>query len=257
MDLQLDRPLAFFDLETTGINLVNDRIVEISILKIMPDGNEHVQTHRVNPTIPIPPEVTKIHGINDEDVKDEPTFEQLAKKLYLFLDECDLAGYNSNRFDIPMLVEEFLRVGINFSIDNRKLIDVQRIFHMMEKRTLEAAYKFYCDKELIDAHSAEADTRATFEVLLGQLKKYDQVPKNVDALDKYLNADEEIVDLGRRIIKKNNVELFNFGKYKGQPVEDVLRKEPQYYDWIIRSDFLNHTKQKLTEIKERMSNKPS
>ncbi len=255
MELKLQRPLAFIDLETTGINIAKDRIVEISILKVMPDGNRHIKTHRMNPTIPIPPEVTAIHGISDADVQDEPTFADLADKLYIYLEGCDLAGYNSNRFDIPLLVEEFLRAGIDFSIENRQLVDVQRIFHQMEKRTLEAAYQFYCQKELNNAHSAEADVKATYEVLCSQLSRYEKELENDVAFLHDFSQEQQYVDLGRRIVLENGVELFNFGKHKGKPVREILQKEPGYYGWIMNGDFLQHTKKKLKEIKAKMDNK--
>ena len=249
MHLNLKRPLAFFDLETTGTNIVKDRIIEISILKVMPDGQEHSKTYLVNPTIPIPPDSTTFHGFKDEDVEDKPTFADIAKKLYLFLEDCDLGGFNSNRFDIPVLMEEFLRCDIDFSLEGRKLIDVQVIFHMMEKRTLEAAYKFYCDKELVNAHSAEADVKATMEVFLAQLEHYGgKISNDMEKIHNLVNLDQ-FVDLGRRIINIKNVPHFNFGKHKGRPVSEVLKNEPQYYDWIMKGDFLQHTKKKLKELK--------
>ncbi len=260
MNLNLKTPLAFFDLETTGTNVVKDRIVEFSIIKLMPDGEEINRTQLVNPTIPIPEEVSKIHGIYDADVADKPTFKELAKELVKFLEGTDLAGFNSIRFDIPVLVEEFLRAGVSFDISKKKLIDVQRIFHMMEKRNLAAAYTFYCNKTLVNAHSAEADTRATLEVFEAQVSKYE----NMDVLDGLgnkigvINNDMEaihnitassMVDLAGRMILKDNEIYFNFGKHKGKKVTDVLDKEPTYYNWILNSDFPLDTKRKLTEIK--------
>ncbi|MGB0522875.1 MAG: exonuclease domain-containing protein [Flammeovirgaceae bacterium] len=267
MNLELRNSLAFFDLETTGINVVKDRIVEISILKVMPNGEKLIKTKKVNPTIPIPPEVTKIHGISDEDVKDEPTFKELAKEIAKFLEGADLAGYNMLRFDVPLLVEEFLRVGINFDVSQRKLIDVQRLFYLMEPRTLTAAYKFYCDKDLEGAHSAEADTVATFEVLDAQIARYkgveikDSNGKMYAPIQNDMGALHELtaskmVDLaGRMVYNAKGEVVFNFGKHKNKPVLQVLEKEPNYYDWMMKSDFPLNTKQKLTEVKLSQFNK--
>lgn len=251
--LKLDKPLAFLDLETTGINLSTDRIVEISILKIMPDGQEQVLTKRINPGMKIPAESSAIHGITDADVKDAPLFKEAAEELRAFLNNCDLAGYNSNKFDIPMLAEEFLRAETGFD-ENRRYIDVMRIFTLMEKRTLEAAYKFFCNKELINAHSAEADVRATYEVLLGQLERYKETLKSdVQALHEF-SKDGDFVDFGRRMIMKDGKEYFNFGKYTGQACADVYKREPQYFDWIYKSDFPLHTKLKLKMIEFKIKN---
>ncbi len=250
MNLQLERPIAFIDLETTGVNIGNDRIVEIAIVKISPDGSKQVKRKLINPTMPIPPSSTEIHGITDDMVKDAPTFKQVANEVKQFIEHCDLAGYNSNRFDIPMLVEEFLRCDLNIDIENRKLLDVQKVYHMMEQRTLSAAYKFYCNKELTDAHSAEVDATATYEVLESQIEKYKQLGNTVESIVKF-TGEEEIVDFSRRFIKENGIEIFNFGKHKGKPVTKVLKEEPQYYDWMMRGDFALHTKQKLTEILNR------
>ena len=250
MNLQLEKPIAFIDLETTGINLSNDRIVEIAIVKILPDGTKQVKRKLINPTIPIPPASSEIHGITNVMVKDAPTFKQVANEIKQFIENCDIAGYNSNRFDIPMLVEEFLRCDLNIDIENRKLLDVQKVYHMMEQRTLSAAYKFYCNKELTDAHSAEVDATATFEVLESQIEKYKQIGNTVESIVKF-TGDEQIVDFSRRFIMENGVEVFNFGKHKGKPVTKVLKEEPQYYDWMMRGDFALHTKQKLTEILNR------
>jgi len=251
--LKLDRPLAFFDLETTGINISTDRIVELSILKVMPDGQQHTLTMRINPGIPISPESTAIHGISNEDVKDAPMFKAIADQLIEFLQNCDLAGYNSNKFDVPMLTEEFLRVDKGFD-ENRRFIDVMRIFTLMEKRTLEAAYKFFCDKELVGAHGAEADVKATYEVLLGQLDKYkDQLKNDVQFLHEF-SKDGDFVDFGRRMIMKDGKEYFNFGKYNGQSCADVYKREPQYFDWIFKSDFPLHTKLKLKMIAFKIKN---
>ncbi len=255
--LALTRPLAFIDLETTGTNIARDHIIEIAIVKIMPDGSTLSKTKRINPGIPIPPETTAIHGITDEAVKDCPTFKEVANEIKQFIGDSDLAGYNSDRFDIPLLVEEFLRIGLDLEMKNRKLIDVQTIFHQMEKRTLSAAYLFYCKKELLDAHSAEADAMATYHILEAQINHYNELKEDVDSLSKFTTKDE-FVDYGRRILRnKDGVEVFNFGKYKGKPVREVLKKEPQYYDWIMKSDFLLHTKQKLSEIFNDMMLKKS
>lgn len=254
--LQITKPLAFIDLETTGVNLGTDRIVEIAIVKILPDGNKSVKRKIINPEMPIPKASTECHGITDEMVKDAPTFAQAAQELKQMLDGCDLAGYNSNRFDIPLLVEEFMRVGVDFDMKGRKLVDVQNIFHKMEQRTLTAAYKFYCNKVLEAAHSAEADATATYEVLLAQIERYPELGRTVESINKAL-GDEVIVDFARRFVMDNGVEVFNFGKYKGQSVAELLKKEPQYYDWMMRGDFPQHTKQKLTEIFTRSKLKKS
>lgn len=252
MKLKLLRPLAFIDLETTGVNISSDRIIEISVLKIFPDHQRETKTQRVNPGIPIPPESTKIHGIFDKDVQDKPSFANVAHELFHSLENCDLGGYNSNRFDIPLLAEEFLRSGINFSINNRRMVDVQKIFHRMEKRNLEAAYKFYCNKNLDNAHQAEADVTATYEILLSQLERYSDLKNDVDYLHEFTKDDEESVDFARRMIYKNGVEIFNFGKHKGKLVVNVLKVEPSYYNWMMENDFSLNTKQKLKEIKERI-----
>ena len=247
MRLKLNRAICFIDLETTGINVSTDRIVEIAIVKIMPDGTKQVKRKLVNPEMPIPKASTEIHGISDDMVKDAPSFKQIANEVKQFIDASDLAGYNSNRFDIPMLNEEFLRAGINADIENRKLLDVQRVFHMMEQRTLTAAYKFYCNKSLEDAHSAEVDATATWEILEAQLEKYPQIGNSVESIVKFTGEDE-IIDFARRFVFENGVEVFNFGKHKGKPLIQVLKEEPQYYDWMMKGDFALHTKQKLTEI---------
>ena len=247
MKLQLTRPIAFIDLETTGINITNDRIVELAIVKISPDGSKLIKRKLINPLTPIPAASSAIHGITDEMVKDAPSFKQVANEIKQFLEGCDLGGYNSNRFDIPMLLEEFLRVGIEYTVDGKKLVDVQKIFHMMEQRTLSAAYKFYCSKTLEGAHGAEADATATWEVLEAQLERYPQIGDNVESIMKFTGEDD-IVDFARRFIKDKGVEVFNFGKHKGKPVAQVLREEPQYYDWMMKGDFPINTKQKLTEM---------
>lgn len=267
MKLNLKTPLAFFDLETTGINISKDRVVEISILKISPNGNEEVLTEKVNPGIPIPIETSLIHGIYDADVKDAPLFKDLAKKIAKFLEGSDLGGFNILRFDVPVLVEEFLRAGINFDISKRKLIDSQKIFHLMEKRNLSAAYKFYCGQNLENAHSAEADTLATYEIFKKQLDFYDGkevedmkgnklgiITNDMDAVHKITL--QKMVDLaGRMVFNDNGEEVFNFGKHKGKRVIDILKQEPMYYNWIQKSDFSLDTKRKLTEIKLKQFNK--
>jgi DNA polymerase III subunit epsilon len=268
MKLNLTRPLAFFDLEATGINIGIDRIVEISVIKLHPDGSEEAKTWRINPGIPIPAEVSLIHGIYDHDIKDEPLFEALAADIASFIGESDLAGFNSNKFDIPMLMEEFLRGGVSFDLDNRHFIDVQNIFHQMEQRTLKAAYRFYCDKDIINAHSAEADTRATMEVLLAQLERYANVEwedkkgnksvpivNDVAALHKFTNLHRPVDFAGRLAYNDAGEEVFNFGKHKGKKVEDVFNLEPSYYSWMMQGDFPLYTKRKLEEIYARMNAK--
>jgi len=250
MPLQLTRPLAFIDLETTGVNLACDRIIEIAIVKILPDKIKHVKRKILNPQIPIPQGSSDIHGFTDEMVKDSPTFKEVANELKQFIDNADLSGYNSNRFDIPLLMEEFLRAGIQIDMSNRRMVDVQHVFHMMERRTLAAAYQFYCNKELCDAHSAEADATATWEILEAQTVRYNNLGNTLDSILEF-TGEEKIVDFARRMIMDNNVEMFNFGKYKGRSVAEVLKAEPQYYDWMMKGDFSLHTKQKLTEILNR------
>jgi DNA polymerase-3 subunit epsilon len=250
MPLKLARPIVFIDLETTGINLATDRVIEIAIVKISPNKEKQVKHKIINPQIPIPKSASDIHGITDEHVKDKPTFKEVANELKQFIDNADLSGYNSNRFDIPLLMEEFLRAGISLDMTNRRLLDVQQIFHMMEKRTLGAAYKFYCEKELIDAHSAEADATATWEILEAQLTRYNHLGDTLETILQF-TGEEKYVDFARRFVMSNDVEVFNFGKHKGRPVCDVLKAEPQYYDWMMKGDFPLHTKQKLTEILNR------
>lgn len=267
MPLKLNRPLAFFDLETTGTNVVKDRIVEISVFKLKPDGQSQSLTRLVNPGMPIPAEVTAIHGISDKDVENQPGFAQLAPELNQFLEQCDLAGYNSNKFDIPMLMEEFLRAGMRFDIKKRRLIDVQNIFHKMEPRTLKAAYRFYCGKELDSAHQAEADTRATYEILLAQIERYQgvdyedregnisqPVKNDVDSLYQF-SYDHRNADLAGHIgYNKAGREVFHFGKHKGRLVEEVFKQEPQYFDWMMKADFPLSTKQVIQGIMLRGSN---
>lgn len=266
MYLKLKNPLVFFDLETTGTNISQDRIIEYSFVKVMPDGEVIKNTERVNPERPIPLESSLIHGIYDKDIADKPPFKSVAKELASFLDGCDLSGFNILKFDVPVLVEEFLRADVDFDISKRKLVDAQKIFHMMEKRTLSAAYKFYCGKELVDAHSAEADTLATLEVLDAQVQKYEgellkdlkgnaigTIENSVDTIHK-LTTDNMVDLAGRFVFNSDNVEVFNFGKHKGKPVEEVLKKEPGYYDWMMKGDFPHDTKRRLTQIKLRSFN---
>ena len=249
--LDLKRPIAFIDLETTGVNLSTDRIVEIAIVKVSPDGSRQVKRKLINPQMPIPKATTDIHGITDEMVKDAPTFKQAGNEIKQYLENCDLGGYNSNRFDIPMLMEEFLRAGMDVDLSNRRMIDVQHIFYSMEPRTLSAAYKFYCQKELENAHSAEADVNATIDVLLSQVQRYDNLGNSVDSILSAIGEDK-IVDYARRFtFDDKGVEIFNFGKFKGRAVSEVLKAEPQYYDWMMKGDFPLHTKQKLTELLNR------
>lgn len=248
--LQLTKPLAFIDLETTGVNLGTDRIVEIAIVKILTDGTKSIKRKLINPGMPIPKGSSEVHGITDEMVKDAPPFKQVAQEIKQMLDGCDFAGYNSNRFDIPLLMEEFLRAQVDFDMKNRKLLDVQNIFHKMEPRTLGAAYKFYCSKTLEGAHSAEVDASATHEILEAQIGRYPDLGNSVDSILKVIGEDQ-IVDFARRFIMDNGIEVFNFGKFKGKAVADILKSEPQYYDWMMKGDFPQHTKQKLTEIYTR------
>lgn len=262
MELKLTKPIAFLDLETTGIKVATDRIVEICLLRLNPDGTSRILTRRINPEMPIPPEVTAIHGITDEDVRDCPTFKQLAHELVAFLDHCDLAGYNSNHFDIPLLVEEFLRAGIEFELKGRRFVDVQNIYHKMEPRNLHAAYKFYCSRELTNAHSAEADTLATYEVLKAQLDRYSDVAvrdrkgnlitpviNDIQALSDFSYASKSVDLVGHIVYNERNIPVFNFGKHKGKAVLQVLKDEPSYYDWMMKSEFPLSTKKALTALK--------
>jgi len=267
MKLNIKTPIAFFDLEATGINISTDRIVEISIVKVHPNGKEEILTKRINPTIPIPKEVSLIHGIYDEDVKDAPTFKEVSKELYQFLEGADLAGFNVLKYDIPLLVEEFLRAGIDFDIEKKSLLDAQKIFHMMEKRNLAAAYQFYCGETLENAHSAEADTLATYKVFQAQIERYEGkmaedlqgnklgvIENDVKKLHALLN--EKMVDLaGRFIFNDEGVECFNFGKHKGKTIEQVIKEEPGYYDWMMKGDFPLDTKRKFTQVKLRNFNR--
>ena len=251
MKLNLKRPIVFFDLETTGVDTAKDRIVEVSMVKVMPDGNEIVRTRLINPQMHIPEDATAVHGITDDDVKDQPTFAQIAKSLAQFIEGCDFGGFNSNRFDLPMLVEEFLRAGVDVDFKNRKFVDVQNIFHKMEQRTLVAAYKFYCDKDLTNAHSAEADTRATYEVLKAQLDRYPELENDIAALAEFSTREESADYAGRIVFNDKGEEVFNFGKYRGCKVSEIFQREPSYYDWMMKGDFPLYTKKVITEIRLR------
>ena len=249
MTLILKRPLVFIDLEATGLNVGSDRIVEIALLKIHPNGNKESKVYKVNPTIPIPLESSKIHGIYDKDIESSPTFQDLSRELNAFLGGADVAGYNSNKFDIPMLIEEFTRCNIHFDLSNRKLIDVQNIFHKMEQRTLSAAYQFYCNKVLENAHSAESDTTATYEVLVSQLQKYDSLKNDVDFLSQFSSVTKNVDLAGRIVFNDKGEEVFNFGKYKGRIVHEVFTVEPSYYDWMMKGDFATNTKTVITQLR--------
>ncbi len=267
MSLYLKKPLAVFDLETTGTDIVDDRIVEISIVKILPDQSVNTKTLKINPGIPIPTASSIVHGIYDQDVQDAPTFKQVAKELNDFFKGCDLGGFSIIRFDVPILVEEFLRVDVEFDLTNKKLVDAQRIFHLMEKRNLSAAYKFYCNKSLVNAHSAEADSLATLDIIQAQVDRYqgqkvmDNLGNELGTIENNVSALAEItfskmVDLaGRFVFNTENIEVFNFGKYRGKSIVSVLKKEPQYYDWIMNGKFPRDTKRKITEIKLRTFNR--
>ncbi len=265
MELNLQKPLAFFDIEATGLNVAKDRIIEINIYKVNPNGTEESKTWLVNPEYPIAEDATRVHGYTAEDLKDKPTFKQVAKEIERFLQNCDLAGYNAIKYDIPMLVEEFLRADVDFEVANRRLIDVQNIFMKMEQRTLTAAYKFYLNKELENAHSAEADTKATYEILKAQLDRYQDsdfkdrdgnvskpVQNNMDKLQQFSSHHRNADLMGQIIYNDNNEEVINFGKYRGKTVEDVFKSDPGYYGWIMKSDFPLFTKKLLTRIKLRM-----
>lgn len=252
MELNLKNPIIFFDLETTGVNITRDKIVEISYIKVYPNGTEEEKTIRVNPGCHIPEEATAVHHITDDDVKDAPLFKDIAKNLSKVFEGCDIAGFNSNRFDIPLLAEEFNNAGVELELSKRKFVDVQTIFHKMEQRTLIAAYKFYCDKDLTEAHSASADTRATYEVLKAQLDKYSELKNDVTYLSEFSSQKKNVDLMGRIVYNDKMQEVFNFGKYKGMSVEEVLRKDAGYYAWIMQGDFAQDTKRVLTNIKLRM-----
>jgi len=254
MELKLNRPLCFFDLETTGIDVSKDRIVEISIFKVFPNGTTESKTWLVNPTIPIPAQASAVHGITNEKVANEPTFNELASQVYNMIKDSDLGGFNSDRFDIPLLAEELLRAGVDFDMKNRVSIDVQTIFHKKEERTLSAAYKFYCNASLENAHSAEADTIATYEVLKAQLDRYDDLENDAKWLSEFTTRKKSVDFAGFIALNNEGKEIFTFGKNKGQLVEEVLEKEPGYYGWIQGADFPLYTKKVLTGIKLRKLN---
>ena len=253
MQLNLKRPIVFFDIESTGLNVATDRIVELCVVKVLPNGDIEIKTRRVNPTIPISPEAQAVHGISNDDVKDCPTFKSIAKSLANYLEGCDFAGYNSLKFDIPMLAEEFLRADIDFDFRKKYLVDVQNIFHKMEQRTLSAAYKFYCEKELENAHSAQADTVATYEILKAQLDRYPQTLQNdVKMLAEFSTKSKMVDYAGRIVYNDKDVPVFNFGKHKGKPVTEVFASEPSYYSWMMNGDFTLDTKKILTDIRLKM-----
>lgn len=251
MKLNLKNPIVFLDLETTGVDPSRDRILEISLVKVMPDGTKEVKTRRINPEMPIPPAATAVHGITDEDVKDCPRFREIAKSLAAYIEGCDFGGFNSNKFDIPVLAEEFLRAGVDVDLKKRKMVDVQNIFHKMEQRTLVAAYKFYCDKDLENAHSAEADTLATYEVLMAQLDRYEELKNDIDFLADFSSRSQFVDYAGRIVYDEKGVEVFNFGKHKGRSVAEVFREEPSYYSWMMNGDFPKYTQKVITEIRLR------
>ena len=258
MKLHLDYPIVFFDLETTGVDIVNDRIVEICLLKVYPNGNEESKVMRINPGMHIPEEASKVHGIYDKDVAECPQFAEVAADIWAFLKDCDLGGFNSNHFDIPMLAEEFLRAGMNVNLAKCRRVDVQNIYHKLERRTLIAAYQFYCHKNLEDAHSALADTKATYEVLCAQLDHYpDALQNDVTFLADYSQMNRNVDFAGRIVLNDDGVECFNFGKHKGKPVVEVLAKEPSYYSWMMNGSFTRNTKQVLTTIALRSKNSKS
>lgn len=267
MQLNLSKPLVFFDIESTGVNVGQDKIIEICLFKVFPDGNQEIRNYRINPERHIPEEVTQIHGITDQDVKDKPTFKELAPEINAFIGNSDLAGYNSNKFDVPILVEEFLKSGVEFDISKRKFVDVMNIFHKMESRTLKAAYKFYCQKELVDAHSAQADTLATYEILIAQLKRYKDVEyedrqgniskpvvNDVSALYEFTKNSHWVDLVGHLVYNSKGQECINFGKHKGKLAEEVFKTDPSYYSWMMNADFPLSTKKIITEIKLRAFN---
>jgi DNA polymerase-3 subunit epsilon len=254
MKLKLKRPLVVLDIESTGVNFVTDRIIELFLLKIKPDGTECNYLQRFNPGIPIPKESTQVHGITNEEVANMPTFEEKAKEILQYLGDADLAGFNSNKFDVPMLMEEMGRAGLDLEVEKRKLIDAQRIFHQKEPRNLEAAYRFYCQKDLENAHTAEADTRATWDIIKAQIEKYTDLDATVDQLHRFCNHQESADLAGRIVLDANQTYLFNFGKHKGKPIKQVFKAEPAYFDWIMKSDFSTQTKKIFTRIRLEMMN---
>jgi len=256
MNITLTRPIAFFDLETTGVTIGQDRIIEFSVLRITVDGDKQMLTHRINPEMAIPAIITQLTGISDADVKDQPTFASVAGELKAFLEGCDLAGYNSNKFDIPFLVEEFGIVGVEFTVAGRRMIDVQNIFHKMEPRTLSAAYKFYCARDLVNAHSADADTVATYEIFNAQLQRYTELgDKDIDFLHKFTNMHNTVDLAGRLVYNEKGEVIVNFGKHKGKNVNDVFKSEPSYYDWIMKGDFSRETKSVFETLMKKFNEK--
>jgi len=253
MQLNLSRPIIFFDLETTGTSVTSDRIVEISLIKVFPDGSTEEKSRRINPECHIPEASSAIHHITDDDVKDAPTFRQIAKSLHEMFDNCDIAGFNSNKFDVPLLIEEFGRAGLSFDVAGRNFVDVQGIFHKMEQRTLVAAYRFYCGKDLNDAHSAVADARATYEVLLSQLDRYPELKNDVKALSEFSSGGRNVDLAGRMVYDDNNEPIFNFGKNKGKKVKDVVRHEPGFIQWILQGDFPKETKDQVRRLQYEFS----
>ena len=252
MPLVLKKPVVFFDLETTGLDILKDRIVEISLIKVMPSGEEIEKTRRINPEMEIPAEATAVHHITNDDVKDAPTFKQIARSLSHMLEGCDIAGFNSNRFDLPMLDQEFQRAGVKFDFSKARFVDVQTIFHKKEPRNLVAAYKFYCDKDLTAAHSADGDTRATLEVLKAQVDRYDDLPNDIEGLADFSSQNKNVDFMGRLVYNEKKEEVINFGKYKGRLAREVLAKDPSYYNWIMNGDFSQNTKDCFTRIKLSM-----
>lgn len=255
MKFSLKRPIVFFDIESTGLSIIRDRIVEISLLKVHPEGHEEKRTYLLNPTVPISEEASRIHGISNEQVKDQPTFAERGAEIFEFLDGADLGGFNALKFDIPMLMEELLRIGLDLDLRTREVIDVQVIFHKMEERTLSAAYKFYCQKELINAHSAEADTIATYEVFKAQLDRYEQLQTDIRSIGELVGLNKRVDLEGRIVLNAKGEEVFNFGKHKGRPVEEVFTLEPTYYNWMMDGEFAAYTKKVITEIRLRMLKK--
>lgn len=252
MDLALKKPIVFFDIESTGLSVIHDRIIEISFIKVLPDASEEKRTYLFNPTIPISQEATKVHGITNEKVANCPTFSEKAKEIFEFIGDADLSGFNALKFDIPMLIEEFQRNGMNFDVSKRNLVDVQIIFHKMEERTLSAAYKFYCDKEIENAHSADADTAATYEVFKAQLKRYPNLGSSIAEISDFTGINQRADLEGRIVYNDKNIPVFNFGKHKGKSVEEIFTKEPSYYSWMMDNDFSTNTKQVITNIKMKM-----
>lgn len=252
MALHIEKPIVFFDIESTGLNIIRDRIVEICLLKVWPDGKEEVMVHRLNPMVPISAESSQIHGITEDMILDKPTFKEVSKEIYDFIGDSDIAGFNSMKFDLPMIQEEFLRSDMDFDLKARNLIDVQMIFHKMEERTLSAAYRFYCNRELENAHNAEADTRATYEVFKAQVERYEPLKTDMKTISEFIGLHLRLDLEGRIIWNDQGQEIFNFGKHKGRTVEEVFQREPNYYKWMMEGEFLASTKKIITDIRMRM-----